>query len=77
MARPQPIPILALGNGFYDAVQPADFPQAIPRFLNRRWAQQVGLGDVDWEKHFARFEPLPNNLPRPLARRYKGPHLPV
>ncbi len=72
MAAPQPIPILELGDRYYDAVQPTDFPQAIPRFLNRRWAGKVGLGEVDWEKHFARFEPLPGNLPAPLALRYHG-----
>ena len=65
-------PILELGDTFYDVVAPADFPQAIPRFLNHRWAEQVGLGAVDWERHFARFEPLPGNLAQPLALRYHG-----
>ncbi|MDQ3077224.1 MAG: YdiU family protein [Pseudomonadota bacterium] len=65
-------PILDLGAEFYDAVVPADFPQAIPRFLNRRWAERVGLSEIDWEGHFARFEPLPGNLPEPLALRYHG-----
>jgi uncharacterized protein YdiU (UPF0061 family) len=65
-------PILELGPDFYDVVEPADFPKAIPRFRNRRWAERVGLRDVDWERHFARFEPLPGNLPRPLALRYHG-----
>jgi uncharacterized protein YdiU (UPF0061 family) len=35
----------------------------------------VGLGALDdgeWESAFARFEPLPGNLPRPLALRYHG-----
>ncbi|MDQ3074237.1 MAG: YdiU family protein [Pseudomonadota bacterium] len=65
-------PIVALGPDFYDPVAPAEFPAAIPRFLNRRWARRVGLADVDWERHFARFEPLAGNLPRPLALRYHG-----
>ncbi|QDP20001.1 protein adenylyltransferase SelO family protein [Sphingomonas xanthus] len=65
-------PILKLGDAFYDQVSPADFPAAIERFVNRRWAQRVGLGDIDWEKHFARFEPLAGNLPAPLALRYHG-----
>ena len=65
-------PILGLGGAFYDEVKPADFPAAIPRFLNRRWAERVGLGGVEWERHFARFEPLPGNLPHPLALRYHG-----
>ena len=72
--RPDPR-ILELGPAFYDAVEPARFPAAIPRFLNRRWAERVGLGDLDaakWEQHFCRFEPLPENLPEPLALRYHG-----
>ena len=71
--RPDP-KILTLGNHFYDAVQPAAFPLAVPRFLNRRSAATVGL-DLDeagWERHFHRFEPLPGNLDEPLALRYHG-----
>jgi uncharacterized protein YdiU (UPF0061 family) len=67
--------ILALGPDFYDPVRPADFPQAILRFRNDRQAEGVGLGglsDDDWIRHFARFEPLPGNLPEPLALRYHG-----
>jgi uncharacterized protein YdiU (UPF0061 family) len=67
--------ILELGDAFYDAVEPADFPQTILRFRNDRWAAAVGLGDLDegaWIRHFGRFEPLPSNLPRPLALRYHG-----
>jgi len=72
--RPDP-KILELGPDFYDAVEPAKFPKAIPRFLNRRWAERVGLGDLDdkgWEAHFCRFEPLPDNLTQALALRYHG-----
>ncbi|MCY7397515.1 MAG: protein adenylyltransferase SelO family protein, partial [Sphingomonas bacterium] len=65
-------PILELGPGFYDPVAAARFPAAIPRFLNHRWAERVGLGAVEWEAHFARFAPLPGNLPEPLALRYHG-----
>jgi len=75
MAAPQPVPILELGQNFYDAVAPADFPKCSPRFLNRRWAEQVGLealGEVDWARHFCRFEPLADNLEQPLALRYHG-----
>ena len=64
-----------LGPDFYDAVEPAAFPKAIPRFVNRRWAERVGLADFDdkaWEAHFCRFEPLPGNLEQPLALRYHG-----
>jgi uncharacterized protein YdiU (UPF0061 family) len=75
MAEYRPDPkILTLGEGFFDAVQPAAFPLAVPRFLNRRAARSVGL-DLDeagWERHFHRFEPLPGNLEGPLALRYHG-----
>jgi uncharacterized protein YdiU (UPF0061 family) len=75
MAKPQAVPILELGENFYDAIQPADFPRCTPRFLNSRWAERVGLGDMDgegWARHFCRFEPLPENLKKPLALRYHG-----
>ena len=71
--RPDP-KILELGGDFYDPVEPAQFPTAILRFLNQRWAAEVGL-DLDeagWAAHFCRFEPLPGNLPHPLALRYHG-----
>ncbi len=45
------------------------------RFRNQRWANRIGLGELDpseWEGHFARFEPLPQNLEKPLALRYHG-----
>lgn len=69
--RPDPR-ILELGPEFYDPVARAKFPAAIPRFLNHRWAEQVGLDGVDWQAHFHRFEPLAGNLPEPLALRYHG-----
>jgi uncharacterized protein YdiU (UPF0061 family) len=75
MAAPQPIPILEIGDHFYDEVAPAPFPGCTPRFLNRRWADRVGLGelsDESWQRHFCRFDPLPDNLPSPLALRYHG-----
>ena len=79
MAAPQPYRpdprILELGEAFYDPVAPADFPQTVPRFFNRRWAERVGLGDLDEEqraRHLGRFEPLPENLLWPLALRYHG-----
>ncbi|RHW17891.1 YdiU family protein [Sphingomonas gilva] len=67
--------ILELGGSFYDPVEPADFPEARLRFRNDRWAEAVGLGGLDddrWIRHFARFEPLPDSLARPLALRYHG-----
>lgn len=67
--------ILELGEGFYDPVAAADFPETRLRFRNQRWADRVGLGDLDdaaWVRHFGRFEPLPGSLPQPLALRYHG-----
>jgi uncharacterized protein YdiU (UPF0061 family) len=67
--------ILELGDEFFDPVEAADFPQAILRFRNARWAGAVGLGGLseeEWIRHFGRFEPLPDNLPKPLALRYHG-----
>jgi uncharacterized protein YdiU (UPF0061 family) len=72
----QPDPrYMALGDEFADAVDPADFPQAVVRYRNQRWAERVGLGDLneaEWIAAFARFEPLPDNQPKPLAMRYHG-----
>jgi protein adenylyltransferase len=72
--RPDPA-ILALGPEHADPVEPARFPQHQLRFRNQRWAERIGLGSLDaaeWEAAFARFEPLPGNLPQPLALRYHG-----
>ncbi|MBA2467319.1 MAG: YdiU family protein [Sphingomonas sp.] len=72
--RPDP-KIMALGADYYDPVKSAAFPGCTARFVNRRWADRVGLGHLDeaqWAAHFCRFEPLPDNLPQPLALRYHG-----
>jgi uncharacterized protein YdiU (UPF0061 family) len=66
---------LELGDAFYDPVEAARFPQTILRFRNDRWAPAVGLGELSdeaWVRHLGRFEPLPDNLPEPLALRYHG-----
>lgn len=66
---------LDLGDGFADAVAPANFPRAVLRYRNNRAAKTVGLNalsDEDWIGHFARFAPLTDNLPTPLALRYHG-----
>ena len=63
------------GAPFYDAVEAAGFPDHILRYRNQRWAEKTGLGDLDeagWIAHFGRFEPLADNLSRPLAIRYHG-----
>ncbi|MGB3723468.1 MAG: YdiU family protein [Pacificimonas sp.] len=67
--------ILALGDEFYAPVAAADFPETTLRFRNDRAAADVGLDGLstsDWLRHFGRFEPLPENLPQPLALAYHG-----
>lgn len=67
--------LLTLGDGFYDPVRAADFPQTRLRFRNDRAAREIGLdalGDDEWIAHFGRFAPLPGSLPQPLALRYHG-----
>jgi len=64
-----------LGPEFADPVKAAVFPATILRFRNDRAAATVGLDsltDAEWLAHFGRFEPLPGNLPEPLALRYHG-----
>jgi len=59
----------------HDVVAPARFPDHILRWRNDRAAEGVGLHtltDAEWLDHFARFEPLPDNLREPLALRYHG-----
>ncbi len=72
--RPDP-QFMQLGAEFADPVAPAAFPEAILRFRNQRWAGRIGLDSLDeaeWRSAFARFEPLPDNQPEPLATRYHG-----
>jgi len=72
----QPAPrFQELGSEFSDAVAPARFPQERPRFFNQRWAAAIGLSELqpaERAAHFARFEPLPDNMQKPLAMRYHG-----
>lgn len=70
-----PIPFKILADAFSDPVEPAAFPSASARFKNHRWAESVGLDHLSnqhWKDHFWAFEPLPRNLPQPLAMRYHG-----
>ena len=67
--------IRALAPWLGDPVAPATFPDHVLRWRNRRWAGAVGLAGLDdagWLEHFARFAPLADNLPQPLALRYHG-----
>jgi uncharacterized protein YdiU (UPF0061 family) len=64
-----------LGEGFFDEVAPALFPEHLLRFRDQRWAARVGLDtltDAEWLAHFGGFEPLPGAFPKPLALRYHG-----
>ncbi len=72
--RPDPR-FIELGPEFADPVRPAEFPLAIARFRNQRWAARTGLDrltEAEWTAAFARFEPLPDNQPEPMALRYHG-----
>jgi uncharacterized protein YdiU (UPF0061 family) len=72
--RPDPR-FMRLGPEFADPVRPAAFPRVDIRYRNDRWAAKVGLDtltDHEWRATFARFEPLPDNQPGPLAMRYHG-----
>ncbi len=63
------------GAPFYDPVEPADFPKAIIRYRNQKAATSIGLNnisDAEWVSFFKGFNPLPDNLPNPLAIRYHG-----
>ena len=67
--------ITTLAAWLGDPVDPAPFPETGIRFRNDRAAASVGLAGMDdtaWAAHFGRFQPLPGNLPRPLALRYHG-----
>ncbi len=65
----------SLGEGFSDEVAPAEFPEHRLRFRHQEWASAIGLGDLtpdEWTNHFAKFQPLPENLLKPAAVRYHG-----
>lgn len=67
--------IATIADWIGDPVEAAPFPRADLRWRNDRWARAVGLdalSDTQWTAHFGRFQPLPGNLPGPLALRYHG-----
>ncbi|MFM6829402.1 MAG: protein adenylyltransferase SelO [Novosphingobium sp.] len=67
--------IMAIADWIGDPVRAADFPETRLRWRNDRAAAEVGLDgltDEDWVRHFGRFDPLPENMPGPLALRYHG-----
>lgn len=72
---PDPVFSRLSGPPFADPVRPATFPEAILRYRNECAAATVGLEHLSadaWVDHFARFRPLSDNLPDPLALRYHG-----
>ena len=72
--RPDPA-ITELASWLGSAVEAAPFPETRIRFRNDRAAASVGLAGLDdaaWAAHFGRFQPLPGNLPQPLALKYHG-----
>lgn len=66
--------ITSLGNEFYDIVTPANFPKTELRYSDTFSMDTVGLNltKSEWIKHFGLFDPLSNNLKKPLALRYHG-----
>ncbi len=67
--------ISAISDWIGDEVAVAPFPATQLRFRNNRWDKAVGLSalnDEEWISHFGRYEPLPDNLPKPLALKYHG-----
>ncbi len=67
--------ITSLGDTIADPVNAAIFPETKLRFRNDQWAKTIGLdslSDEKWIEHFGHFDPLPDNLPQPLAMRYHG-----
>jgi uncharacterized protein YdiU (UPF0061 family) len=64
-----------LGEGFFDPVRAAEFPEHILRYRNQRAAASVDLdtlSDEQWIEHFGKFHPLPGTYEQPLALRYHG-----
>lgn len=64
-----------LGEAFAEAVETPAFPKKLIRFKNDRWAARVGLDSLEddaWCNHFVDFNPLADNLKRPLAQKYHG-----
>ncbi len=65
----------ALGDDFFDVVEPARFPEHIVRYRNQRWARRTGLdtlSEAEWIEHFGRFALFPGSLAAHLALRYHG-----
>jgi serine/tyrosine/threonine adenylyltransferase len=67
--------IAPLADWLAAPVTAAAFPRHDLRFRNSRWDAAIGLAQLtgeQWLDHMGRFQPLPGNLPQPLALRYHG-----
>jgi uncharacterized protein YdiU (UPF0061 family) len=72
--RPDPA-IKAIADWLATPVAAADFPETRLRFRNDRAAASIGLNDftdIQWIRHFGRFNALEDNLQHPLALAYHG-----
>ena len=69
-----------LGEGFYDPVEPADFPMRMLRFRNRRAGRarrpRRPRPTTSGSAHFGRFEPLPDNHPAAAGHALSRPPVP-
>ncbi len=67
-------PILNLGSEFYSEVKSATFPKSIVRYQNIDWAKklEIAMDDASWVEVFGKFQPLVDNLEKPLALKYHG-----
>jgi uncharacterized protein YdiU (UPF0061 family) len=68
-------PIMQIADWLGNRVEAASFPAHMLRWRDQRHAASVGLDGLDdaaWVQHFGRFQPLPDNMPQPLALRYHG-----
>lgn len=66
--------ITELGSDFYSEVTPAQFPKCIPRYYNDLLVANLNMSNDRglFKKHFWAFEPIPMNIPVPLALKYHG-----
>lgn len=70
MTNKESIPIYSLGHDFYDEVSPALFPDKKLRYFNPNLNLQT-IPDFSVD-HLWHFQPLNNNILKPLALRYHG-----
>lgn len=62
----QKLPILQLGDAFYDVVAPADFQNPQLRY----WNENLNINVP--KEYLSHLKPIPDNLPQALALKYHG-----